>query len=792
MTSEMVNEPPRYRLFSSTWGSFSGESGFDDLLQTEKSAVALATAFDSLGALEGEPLHIHDYSGPAAMSALNGFLEESEGDAIFYFASHGLVPTGSNQYFRLATGDTRDIGDMAGSFFVAEAIERLSRSGGGRKLLIVDACYSGKAAGSILSRSSLDIDVPPEICMLAATDSFTAARAPEGDPLTAFSGSLAQVLVEGLPTTGPQISVQSIFSHLSSSAELEELPRPTLISTGGSAELITFRNAAGSGGGNDDLGFDEIVSNFEHRTEILYVEDEERFRVQFKEHLEGSGHRVTLAEGPIEAQQALSENYYDIVVIDLLLVDDVPATELIQLCSREAEDSLIFLVSRDSMRSADLWTRLDTIFPFPNRIGAFLWKPDYVRTIEQHANRIRNERRNALSHVKGVDDAVARVAERMIARDPKLGGRSERIKLEVRATIEKLISAWFPMDQEGPVYIESMTVRAVDGGRSSSAVFTLVPTLRGIEPESVTPLVLKLGARLEIEEEIRSYDRYVQVGVPLDFRTDKINSALTGNVGGVIYSFRGGDDNLIREVSQLTFAEVEQCLETVFGRQSKKRWTASHGTGDGMLPTDHFARLNYPPARFLSTYRQLRESHSKNLSGIESESELHTEAIEPAVEGMSSKHSATLVHGDLTLDNLVQINDSRYVIIDYRTVGLGPRLVDFATLEVSCWLLARSSDSTRSERFEDATRTVPREFQPTALTDTPDWLQEPLRLATRCRELALENHGDATSAEYGTLLWLAAVRCSEFNSRATSTAQRNAERALLPAIAIAAQSLIDA
>lgn len=792
MPEASVLQVPRYRLFGATWGSFAPESELRSLEQTKGSALALSTAMETLDALREEPVLIHDVPGPACINELDRFLDAPGRDVILYFASHGLVPSGANQFFRLATGDTRDVDDLNRAFVIAEVIEKLIRTGPGHKLVILDACYSGKAAASLLSRGAVDLDLPGETCVLFSTDPFTQASAVSNGALTAFTGSLAEILVRGVPGRGPRLSVRSVYSALQATAQVADLPMPWLVSTGSAAERITFQNAAAATSGDDaDADFGQRVAAFDHRTEILYVEDSARQRNQFKAELEKAGHRVTLAAGPGEGHDALASGHFDIVVIDLLLVDDVPATEFIQLCTRMATDSQLFLVSREFKGSKDNWGRLGKIFAYPSRISAFLWKPKHVQTVVQHANRIRKARLHTLAHIDGLEEVAALVTERIISRVPAQGEHSERLQLQVRICVERLVETWFPADPDDYVYIESLIARPVDGGRSTSVVFTLIPTLRGIDPESVTPFVLKLGPRIDIDEEVYRYDRYVQVGVPLDFRTDKVASALVGDVGGIIYSFRGADDNAIRDVSQLTPVEIEMCLETLFGKNSPKRWYASRGTGDGVSPMEHFARLGFPSERFTTSLERLQTSVATTLADVPTDSPARRESLRPAYEDMATAHHATLVHGDLKLDNLVQINESRYAIIDYRTVGLGPRLIDFVTLEIACWLLSQAPEASRADRFIDALEAVPRTLQDDPARHVPDWLEESYQLARKCRELAKENHKDASDEEYGALLWLAAVRSSEFRPRTLTTAERNTQRAVLPAIALAAQAMFD-
>lgn len=792
MSRKVLDEAPRFGLFTATWGTFNPASKFVALTQTSANAEVLADALDTLGALNGARSHAHDLPGGACLDQLERFLDEAGDDVILYFASHGMVPSGASQFFRLATTETRDVDDTMRAFVLAEVIEKLNRRRRGRKLVIIDACYSGKAAASLLGSSGVDLDLPGDICVLFATDPFTAAHADPEDALSVFTSALADVLVNGLEGRGPQLSVRSIFVHLESALAALQAPKPWLVTTGSGAEEIAFRNAASRGSGYD---FSQRVAEFDHRTEILYVDDERTFRDDFKDELEGAGHRVTVADGVTQALDALTTGYYDLIVIDLLLQDDVPATEFIQTCCADHPDSEVFLVSRRSKAlnektgTEQRWDRLDNIFAYPSRIAAFLWKPDFVDDIIARADTIREARRATLSQIDGLDDAIKLVVEHAIARLPELSDATEGLQHELRVCVEQMTAAWFERHRGEPVYIERMTLRSVSGGRSTTTVFLMTPHLRGIDAESVTPLILKLGPRLEIEEEVRRYDRFVQVGVPLDARTDKLQSALTGRMGGVIYSFRGADDNSISEVGALTTGEIETCLDALFGTPSK-RWYASYGTGDGVRPTEHFRKLNFPPEAFKKAVKALSQSIEKIQAGS-ADTDVDPNALEHAYDYMTGRHPATLVHGDLTFANIVRTSDHRFALIDYRTVGLGPRLVDFVTLEVAAWLLAVTpADTSKRDRFLSARRAIPTSLRDAGGLVPDPWLEAPRHLANKCRSLALSNHEDATDEEYGALLWLAAVRASYFRSRVATTAERNAQRAVLPALALAAQSMM--
>lgn len=787
------SEPPRYRLFCATWSNFHENAGFPNLPHTQNGAHEFSRVLRLIDVLEDEAVHLYDRDGVACITAVDDFLALPGDAVILYFASHGMPPGGSNQLFRLATGDTREATDLTRAFPMVEVIDRLSRSPASRKLLVVDACYSGNAASSMLLFSGDNWSAPDGLCLLASSSPFESSLAPEGDLLTTFTASLTTLLRAGTRDDGPTLSVRILFEQLRTDAEERQIPRPWMVASGSAADSIVFRNPALGAAGTDVAQRSENTARYDHRAEILYVDDESDNRETFAAELEAGGHHVTVADSPLQGMRALASAHFDIVVVDLLLVGDVPATDFIQACASEAEDSQIFVVSRRSKGTPDTWSQLDAIFPFPNPISAFLWKPDYVKSIAAHADLIRETRRAILSHVDGLEDAVPLVAGRMIKRRPDLIDQSERLQLQVRICVERLVTKWFGPQNTAGVFVERMALEPIDSGRSSSSVFRLVPAICGVDAESVTPLILKLGPRSEIEEELSRFDRYVQVGVPLDLRTEKVEAALAGMIGGLIYSFRGSHDNTVHELGQLDVMEISEGLDVVFDASQGKKWYASTAVDVAVRPLEHFEGLGYPVARFQRATSALQRAMTglapaggnARPGGVDTIKDMYEAPV------MGVRHRSTLVHGDLNLGNIVRFGEARFALIDYRTVGIGPRLVDFATLEVACWLLARAPDLPRARLFDDARAAVGHEFADVGGGgDVVDWLAPYRLLAMKCRALARENFHDATLAEYGSLLWLAAVRRSELKSGAASAQERRALRVLPPAVALAAQHML--
>src|SRR4051794_34665540 len=142
---------PSYRLLCATWSTFQPDSGLDPLPHTSNAPDALASALRDANALAEDPIHLSDRDGVACITAVEDFLALPGQDAIVYLASHGLVSAGANPFFRLATGDTRRRDDLTRALPLLEIVDRLAQARHvERKLLIIDACYSARAASGLL------------------------------------------------------------------------------------------------------------------------------------------------------------------------------------------------------------------------------------------------------------------------------------------------------------------------------------------------------------------------------------------------------------------------------------------------------------------------------------------------------------------------------------------------------------------------------------------------------------------------------------------------------------------
>lgn len=780
----------RYRLFCATWTKFESSSGLPALPEAAESARGLSSALRELDLLIEEPVRLINQTGVACITNLEHFLKTPGDDVIIYLSSHGLVSQGDSPLFRLATCDTRQASDLTRALPLLEVTALLGKSEAARKLLIVDACYAGRAGAGLWNQVINEANLTSEMCLLASSSPLESSRV-SSDGLTAFASALVSTLRSGLAGRPETITIADLCEAVNVIQTKRDVSTAHMVAQGNVGQRLRFRNPAANLR-IDPSAFANRVARYDYRAEILYVDDEAEPRKTFVEALNRAGHQVTTVDSGPAAAAALDRSHFDIIVLDLLLGGDDPATDVIAMCSRRAPDALIFVVSRRDFGSKDLWGKLHLIFAHPSRISGFIWKGKYIPQIEGYAQTIRERRQEVLSRIDHLEPAVTLVTGRMIGRDESLLDQSEAIQLELRVTVENVVADWLaPAD--GKSFIESVSLRPVDSGKSRCAVFTMIPRLRGVEKSDVMPLILKLGPAAEIEQEEARYNRYVQVGVPLDLRTDKIAASVVGRVGAILYSFRGGHQGIIEEIGQLGAEEILKCMRVIFNPEHGRKWFATQVDGR-VFPLSHYEELGYPD--FNPAVTEMREAIKKLVPpGVESptrrESEFWLQALheEPPITG---DQPATLVHGDLNLGNLVRCDDGRYAMIDYRTVGIGPRLVDFATIEVSCWLTARGPiRRDRRELFAEARQAVIGSFEDDRDPDEiPEWLREPWRLVIECRRLALENtKNEATSEEYAALLWLAAVRRSTLKG-VSSTSERNAQRVLLPAIALAAQGML--
>ncbi|TDD76496.1 caspase, EACC1-associated type [Actinomadura rubrisoli] len=185
------------------------------------------------------PDSIAEMLDPVAKAA-----QEATDVLIVYFAGHGLVhSTGSDLYLTLVGSDNgRMYRSVAYDYIRTEL--RMSRAK--RKLVILDCCYSGLAAG-VMSGGDSTGEVANSanlsgVYLMASTAENKTSQS--GDTYTAFSGALFDLINTGVPDHPDLLDVDTLFEGVREVLRDKGLPIPQRRERDYGASLRLFRNQA--------------------------------------------------------------------------------------------------------------------------------------------------------------------------------------------------------------------------------------------------------------------------------------------------------------------------------------------------------------------------------------------------------------------------------------------------------------------------------------------------------------------------------------------------------------------
>lgn len=173
------------------------------------------------------PDHCRALQDPASVRdvsrAVRAAAEEATDTLVFYYAGHGLIdPTDGELHLAVRDSQPDAVYDTALPY---DWIRRaLVASPAVRRVVILDCCYSGRVLGTMAEGLG-----PAEIdgtYLLAATAENAVALAPPGEPHTAFTGGLVELLRRGLPEHGSALSLNQLYHALRSALGVAGRPRP--------------------------------------------------------------------------------------------------------------------------------------------------------------------------------------------------------------------------------------------------------------------------------------------------------------------------------------------------------------------------------------------------------------------------------------------------------------------------------------------------------------------------------------------------------------------------------------
>ncbi|MEU0548772.1 caspase family protein [Micromonospora sp. NPDC005979] len=165
---------------------------------------------------------------------------------ILYYAGHGLL----NQQgtLHLAVGDTKRNFETYTAVPMEWLRAALASSPARNRILILDCCFSGRAAEAMSAESSAvsgAIEVYGTYTMTSSPANSTSIAVP-GAQFTAFTQELIAVLREGVPGAGHLLTLRDIYPEMVRRLTSRGMPRPQRLGTG-LAELIALgHNSAGA------------------------------------------------------------------------------------------------------------------------------------------------------------------------------------------------------------------------------------------------------------------------------------------------------------------------------------------------------------------------------------------------------------------------------------------------------------------------------------------------------------------------------------------------------------------
>lgn len=156
---------------------------------------------------------------------------------IVYYVGHGIV---SDDRLRLASANTTFV-DRDDNAFPYRSLLRIVNGVPDieTKIVILDCCYSGRAAGEGMIRDGLDRAV-----LLAASGADREAFSPPGRRNTGLTGHLIAVMKEGLPNGRQFLTVRDVFEEVKrrcadGAGGVPKLDRPVAVYFG-DGSLINF------------------------------------------------------------------------------------------------------------------------------------------------------------------------------------------------------------------------------------------------------------------------------------------------------------------------------------------------------------------------------------------------------------------------------------------------------------------------------------------------------------------------------------------------------------------------
>lgn len=169
-----------------------------------------------------------DPSRSEAIRAVERAAREARDGLFVYFVGHGLVRDGRALYLAMPEAES---GSWAEALAYADVIAPVAASKARRKAVVLDCCFSGRAAAADLGSADAVIEaagqaVPEGTCLIASTARTRPAKAEAGARHTAFTGELLAACTGGVPGEAGLLTTRSVYWTVRDRLEQRRKPLP--------------------------------------------------------------------------------------------------------------------------------------------------------------------------------------------------------------------------------------------------------------------------------------------------------------------------------------------------------------------------------------------------------------------------------------------------------------------------------------------------------------------------------------------------------------------------------------
>ncbi|MGI5352007.1 caspase, EACC1-associated type [Streptomyces sp. CA-250714] len=196
---------------------------------------------DGWGLSDDDCVPLLDSSREDVFEAVSAAATAADDALLVYYAGHGLLDGEDGLHLALRTSHA---GELYRAVEYAPLRKMILNSRAQHRVVILDCCYSGSAAGRHLNASDgiADHAAIEGTYLMTATARTRMALAPEGETYTAFTGELVKVLEEGIPEGPRLLDLDTVFHRVWRELKAKDRPEPEQRSRNTGHLLVLARN----------------------------------------------------------------------------------------------------------------------------------------------------------------------------------------------------------------------------------------------------------------------------------------------------------------------------------------------------------------------------------------------------------------------------------------------------------------------------------------------------------------------------------------------------------------------